>query len=90
VAQRDDVQVVKTKVRRLGWAGRLVGMSGDKTVKKRFVEKPGGRRKAGRPNLRCLDCIENHLKWVSVKRWRETAEDRSTWAIILKEAPVKM
>jgi hypothetical protein len=61
---------VKTKeVRRLEWAGHRVGMSGDRKVKKIYVEKLGGRRKAARPNSRCLNCIENHVKWMGVKRW---------------------
>ena len=65
-------------------------MSGDRTVKKVFVGKPNGRGKAGRPKLRWLDCIENDLKLMAVKRWRKKAEDRSVWDIILKEALVKL
>jgi hypothetical protein len=52
--------------------------------------KPDGRRKAGRPKLRWLDCIENDLKLLDVKRCRKKAEDRSVWAILLKEALVKL
>jgi hypothetical protein len=37
-------------------------MSDDKTVKKVFLGKPDGRRKAGRPKLRWLDGNENDLK----------------------------
>jgi hypothetical protein len=59
----------------MGWAGHVVGMSVDRTIKKVFLGKPGGRRKAGRPKLRWLDCIENDLKSMSVKRWRKKAED---------------
>jgi hypothetical protein len=51
--------------------------------------KPDGRRKAVRPNLRWLDCIEKDLKSMGVKRWRKKAEDRSVWAIIPKEALLK-
>jgi hypothetical protein len=47
------------------------------TVKEVFVGKPDGRRKVGRPKLRCLDCTENHLKSMCVKRWRKKAEDGS-------------
>jgi hypothetical protein len=39
--------------------------------------KPDGRRKAGRPKLRWLDCIENHLKSIGVQRWRKKAENRT-------------
>jgi hypothetical protein len=63
-------------------------MSDDRTVKKVFMGKPDGRRKAGRSKLRWLDCTENHLKSMGVKRWRKKAEDRSVWANILKEALV--
>jgi hypothetical protein len=76
--------IVKTiNVRSLEWAGHLVRMSDDRTVKKVFLGKPDRRRKAGRPKLRWSDCIENDLKSMGVKRWREKAEDRSVWAVIV-------
>jgi hypothetical protein len=78
------------KVRRLEWTGCLVRMSDGRTVKKVFLGKPDGRRKAGRPRLRWLDYSENDLKSMGVKRWRKKAEDRLVWAIILKEALVKL
>jgi hypothetical protein len=65
-------------------------MSDDRTVKKVFLEKPDGRRKAERTKLRWLHCNENYLKLKVVKRWRNTAKDRSVWAVILKEALVKL
>jgi hypothetical protein len=37
-----------------------------------------------------LDCIENNLKLMGVQRWGKKAEDRSVWAIILKEALFKL
>ena len=40
------------QVRRLEWAGHLVRMSVNKTVKKVFLGKPDGRSKTGRPKLR--------------------------------------
>jgi hypothetical protein len=63
-------------------------MSDDRIVKTVFVGKTDGSRKAGRPKLRWLDCIENDLKSMSVKRWRKTAEDRSVCAIVVKEVLV--
>jgi hypothetical protein len=78
------------KARRLEWAGHLVRMSDGRTVKKVFVGKPDGRRKAGRPKLRWLDCIENDVKSMGVKRRRKKSEDVSVWATILKEALVKL
>jgi len=65
-------------------------MADDRTAKEVFQGKPGGRRNVGRPKLSWLDCIENDLKSMDVKRWRKKAEDRFAWAINLKEAEVKL
>jgi hypothetical protein len=65
-------------------------MSDGRTVRKVFVGKPDGRRKAGRPKLRWIDCIENDLKSMGVKILRKKAENRSVWAVIVKEALVKL
>jgi len=67
----------------------VVRISDDGTVKNVFLRKPAGRRKAGRPNLRWLDCTENDLKSMCVTGWTEK-EYKSVWAIILKEALVKL
>jgi hypothetical protein len=55
-------------------------MSDDRTVKKVFLGKPGGRREAGTLKLRWLDCFENDLKWTGVKRRRKKVGDKSVWA----------
>jgi hypothetical protein len=57
-------------------------MTCDKAAKKVFLWKPDGSRRAGRPKLRWLDCVENDLKLMGVKRWRKKAEDRFIWAIM--------
>jgi hypothetical protein len=67
--------VTTIKLRRLEWAGHLVRMSDVRTVKKVFLGKSGRRRKAGRPKLEWLVCIENDLKWMGVKRLRKKGED---------------
>jgi hypothetical protein len=59
---------------RLQWAGHPGRMSDDRNIKKVFLGKPDGRRKAGRPMFRLLDCTEVDLKSVLVKGWRERAE----------------
>jgi hypothetical protein len=46
--------------------------------------KADGRRKAGRPKLGWLKCIENYLKLSGFKRWRNKAEDTTAWTIIMK------
>jgi hypothetical protein len=67
--------VTTITARRLEWAGHPGRLSDDRNIKKVFLGKPDGRRKAGRPKLRSLDYIEDDLKSLSVKRWREKAED---------------
>jgi hypothetical protein len=65
-------------------------MDDDRMVKRVFLGNPGGRRKPGRPRLRWLDYVEDDLKTLGVRRWRKRAEGREEWAIILKEAMVKL
>jgi len=60
--------VITMKIRRLELAGHLERMSDDRTVKKVILGKPDRRRKARRPKLWQLDCNENNLKWMGVKR----------------------
>jgi hypothetical protein len=60
--------VKTTNIGRLEWARHLVRISDDRTVKKVFLGKPDGRRKAGGPKLRWLDCTENDLKSMHVNR----------------------
>ena len=43
--------VTTMKVRRLEWAGLLLRIADDRTVKKAFLGNPGGRRRARRPKL---------------------------------------
>jgi len=83
--------VTTIKARRLEWAGHAVRMSDDRCIKEiHFLRRPDGRRKAGRPKLKWLGCTENDLKLMVVRRWWKKAEDRSVWAIILKESLVKL
>lgn len=73
------------KLRRIELVGHVIGMSDDRTAK-----KPDGRRKAEGPKLRWLDCIANDLESMGVKIWRNKAEERLTWAVILMETVVKL
>jgi hypothetical protein len=65
-------------------------MDDERMVKREFLGNPRGRRKSRRPRLRWLDCVEDGLKTLGVRRWRKRAQDREEWAIILKEAVIKL
>jgi hypothetical protein len=51
-------------------------MARDRGVKIIFEDKPGGRRRVGRPRLRWIGGVENDLRTMGVKRWRNEAKDR--------------
>jgi hypothetical protein len=65
-------------------------MDDERMVKRVFLGNPGARRKPGRPRLRWLDCVEDGLTTLGVRIWRKKADDREEWAIVLKEAMVKL
>jgi hypothetical protein len=45
-----------------------------------------GRRRMGRPKFRCLEDVENNLRELKFKRWRQMAVDREEWTSVIKEA----
>jgi hypothetical protein len=49
-----------------------------------------GRRGRGRPRLRWLTDVEDDLRMLGVKRWRRKALEREEWALVIKEAKVKL
>jgi hypothetical protein len=40
--------------------------------------------------LRWLDCVEDDLKALVMRRWRKRAEYHEVWAVILKKTMVKL
>ena len=50
------------KVKRLAWAGHLVSMNNDRTIKKIFKTKPDGARSVGRPKLRWEDGVDQDMR----------------------------
>jgi hypothetical protein len=85
---QDIVSVIK--VRRLEWLGHIIRVNENRTVKKIFEEKLGGRRGRGRPRLRWMDDVEEDLRNMGIKRWSIKVFDRVEWASIIKEAKTKL
>ena len=54
VVYRKPNIVATIKVRRLEWAGRLVRMSDDRTVKRVFLGKPDGIRKSRKIKIKVV------------------------------------
>ena len=74
------------EAKRLAWAGHLVRMNSDRTLKKIFNTKPDGARSVGRPKLRWEDGIDQDMRILGVKNWKKVALNRDEWAKLLKKA----
>ena len=61
---------------RLAWAGHLVRMNSDRTLKKIFNTKPDGARSVGRPKLRWEDGVDQDMRILGVKNWKKVALNR--------------
>ena len=74
------------KVKRLAWAGHLVHMNNDRTLKIIFNTKPYGARSDGRPKLRWEDGVNQDMRILGVKNWKKVTLNRDEWAKLLKKA----
>jgi hypothetical protein len=61
-------------------------MDTTRTVKKLTEREPCSSRAVGRPRLRLLDQVEEDLKKMKVRNWREKCKVRRLWNEIVKQA----
>jgi len=54
--------------------------------KKITLDKPEGRRRVGRPNLRWMDGVIRDAERLAVRNWRIKATDRDGWRRLLDSA----
>jgi hypothetical protein len=54
--------------------------------KKITLDKPEGRRRVGRPNLRWLDGVMRDAERLGIRNWRIKARDRDGWRLFLESA----
>jgi len=54
--------------------------------KKITLDKPEGRRRLGRPNLRWMDGVMRDAERLGVRNWRIKAKDRDGWRRIIVSA----
>jgi hypothetical protein len=80
----DIISTIKSK--RIKWLGHIQRIGRERGVKWIFEDKPGGRRRVGRPRSRWIDVVENDIRTMRVKRWRTVATDREEWRRIVREA----
>ncbi|KAJ4439417.1 hypothetical protein ANN_07541 [Periplaneta americana] len=82
--------VAEIKARRLEWLGHVIRMNDQRIPKKILNTKPEGRRNIGRQKLRWLDGVEDDLRTVGVRRWRQKALVGQEWTKILREAKARL
>jgi len=64
----DEADLVTTiKITRLRWAGHVMLMQDNLPCKKVTLNKPEGRRRAGRPNLRWIDEVTKDSEKLGVR-----------------------
>jgi hypothetical protein len=54
--------------------------------KKITLDKPEGRSRVGRPNLRWMDGVMRDAERLGVRNWRSKAKDRVGWRPLLESA----
>jgi len=83
----DEADLVTTiKITRPRWAGHVMRMQDNLPCKKIILDKPEGRRRAGRPNLRWIDVVTKDAEKLGVRNWRARARDRDVWRRLLESA----
>jgi hypothetical protein len=81
----NETNIVKCiKINRLCWAGHVIRMDNNRTVKKVFNIKPVGIRKIGRPKLRWEDDVTQDIKTLGVKNWWNVAMEKESWQKLLR------
>ena len=61
-------------------------MGTTRTVKKLMEWEPRSSRPVGKPRLRWLDQVEEDLKKMKVRNWREKCKESRLWNEIIKQA----
>ena len=83
----DKVDLVTAiKITRLRWAGHVMRVQDNLLCKKITLDKPEGRRRAGRPKLRWIDEVTRDAEKLGVSNWRARARDRDDWRRFLESA----
>jgi len=81
-----DTIVRFIKSQKLRWAAHAIRMDTIRTVKTLTEWEPCSSRPVGRPRLRWLEQVEEDLKKMKVRNWRETCKDRKLWNEVVKQA----
>jgi hypothetical protein len=75
------------KIRRLGWAGHIIRMEGERIPKKVRNGNFYTTRPVGRPRTRWVDVVQRDaLQLLGIRGWRRRAENGDEWRCLMREA----
>lgn len=83
--QGEDI-VKYIKAQRLRWLGHLERMDNTRAVKRIAEWIPANARPRGRPKKRWKDDVMTDLRRMGVRNWREVADDRAEWRLLIQQA----
>ncbi|KAK5642460.1 hypothetical protein RI129_008627 [Pyrocoelia pectoralis] len=78
--------VTYTKSQRIKWLGHVMRASKERAITIITGWTPTVNRRRGRPNLRWLVDVEEDLKKLGIKKWKDKCKNRKEWANIAQEA----
>jgi hypothetical protein len=84
IKKENIVRFIKSQ--RLRWAAHVIRMDKTRTVKKLTDWDPRLSRSVGKPRVIWLNQVEDDLKNMRVRNWREKCKDRRLWNEIVKHA----
>jgi hypothetical protein len=84
IKKENIVRFIKSQ--RLRWAAHVIRMDTKRTVKKLTEWEQRLSRPVGKLRLRLLNQVEEDLKKMKVRNWREKSKDRRMWNEIVKQA----
>jgi hypothetical protein len=83
--QGEDI-VRHTKSLRLSWLSHVEHIESERTPKCLLNGELFGVHRRGRPRKRWLQDVKDDLPRMRIGKWKEKAQERNTWRLIVKEA----
>jgi hypothetical protein len=74
------------KAQRIRWLGHVKRMEPGAMPRRTMEGRLFIGRRRGRPLLRWMGDVVADLKAMKIRQWREKAEDREQWRLVVKEA----
>jgi hypothetical protein len=84
IKKENIVRFIKSQ--RLQWAAHVIRIDPLRTVKMLTEWDPCLSKPVGKPRLRWIDQVEEDLKKMKLRYWRENFKNRRLWNEIMKQA----